>query len=74
LGGVAGSQAMSTAVHMEPGGYKETSSVLADQWRPRILAQMGGMGGGGGAGSELMITAVHMGAKKLWISISIFNL
>jgi hypothetical protein len=31
----------------KPGGYKEMSSIFADQERPRILA-MRGMGGGGG--------------------------
>ncbi len=32
------------------GGYKEMLSILVDQWRPRIWAQMRGKGGGGGSG------------------------
>jgi hypothetical protein len=35
------------------------SSILADQLRPRIRAQMRGEGGGGVAGSQQMSSAVH---------------
>ncbi len=39
------------------GGHKEMSSILADQYRPSLLAQMRG---GGAVGSHPMSTAVHM--------------
>jgi hypothetical protein len=40
------------------------SSILADQLRPRIFAQMRGNGGGGGvAGSHPLSKAVHMEGK-----------
>ncbi len=53
-----------------PGGYKEMSSILADQ-RPRICAQMRGKGGV--AGSQPTSTAVNRSLNKLWKSNSIFN-
>jgi hypothetical protein len=43
---------------------REMSSILADQWRPRLRAQM--RAGGRGSGSQPMSTlstAVHMGAQ-----------
>ncbi len=40
-----------------PGGYKEMSSILADQLRLLIRVPMGG--GGGVAGPHPMSTAVH---------------
>ncbi len=52
---------------------KEMSSILADQWSPRIWAQM--LGGGGLRGlSPWVCTAVHRSLNKLWRSNSIFNL
>ncbi len=49
------------------------SSILADQQRLRIRAQIRGEVGGV-AGSQPMSTAVHMSPNKLWRSNSIFNL
>ncbi len=48
------------------------SSILTDQKRPRIWAQM--RGEGGIAGSQPMSTAVHRSPNKLWRSNSIINL
>ncbi len=53
------------------GGYKEMSSILADQWRPCIWAQTRGRGGS--LGSQPMSTAVHRSQIKLWRSNSIFK-
>ncbi len=38
--------------HMYPGGYKEMSSILSDQQRPRIWAQMRGEGGVSGVSAN----------------------
>ncbi len=55
------------------GGLKEMSSILADQYRPRIWAQRGG--GGRVAGPKPMSTGVCTWSPyKLWRSNSIFNL
>ncbi len=53
-------------------GYKEMSSILADQQRPRKRAHMRGEGGSCGvSASEYSCTQEP---KKLWRSNSIFNL
>ncbi len=55
--------------------YKEMSSILGDQQRPRILAQMRGEGRGGRvAGTQPMSTAVHRSPNKLGRSYSILYL
>ncbi len=54
------------------GSYKEMSSILAYQKRPRIWAQM--RGGGGVAGSQPISTALHRSPNKLWRSNLIFDL
>ena len=60
---------------LQSGGYKELSSILADQYLPRIRVQMWGAGGGGGvAGSQPMSTAVHKSPHKVLRSNYIFNL
>jgi len=42
-------------------GYKEMSSIFADQWRSRIGVPMRGDEGGAGLqGSQSMSTAVHI--------------
>jgi hypothetical protein len=57
-----------------PRGYKEMS-ILADQVRPRLRAQMLERGELRGlSGSQPMSTAVHRSPNKLWRSNSIFNL
>jgi hypothetical protein len=38
------------------GGHKEKSSILADQWRPRIGARMRGGGGCGVSANEYSCT------------------
>ncbi len=43
---------------LDPGGYKEISSIFADQKHPHIRVQM--RGEGGVAGSQPMSTAVHI--------------
>ncbi len=57
---------------IDPGVYKEMSSILAGQKRPRIWAQM--RGEGGVAGSQPVSTAEHRSPNKRWTSNSIFNL
>jgi hypothetical protein len=46
-------------VILQAGGYKEMSSIFADQWRPRITSPNVG-GREGVAGSQPMSTAVHI--------------
>ncbi len=46
----------------QTGGYKEMSSILANQWSPRIWAQMRERGGGIAGFLAPMSTAVHTGA------------
>ncbi len=51
---------------VSPVGYKEMSSILAEQKLPNA-------GGGGVSGSQPICTAVHRSQNKLWRSNSIFN-
>jgi hypothetical protein len=45
---------------MCPGGHKEMSSILADQQRPRMLAQMRGRGGVPVSLSTVMANGAHI--------------
>jgi hypothetical protein len=49
------------------------SSILADQYSPR-LCMSPNAGGGVVAGSQPLSTAVHMEPKKLWRPNYVFNL
>jgi hypothetical protein len=46
---------------LQSGGHKETSSILADQWRPHIRAQMRG---GGVAGPHTAKKIRYMYSQK----------
>jgi hypothetical protein len=58
---------------LEPGGYREMSSILADQERA-LVYEPKCSGKGGVPGSQPMNTAVHRSPNKLWRSDFIFNL
>jgi hypothetical protein len=47
------------SIEVRPGGYKEMSSIFADQKRPRNTSPNAGRGGAV-AGSQPMSTAVHV--------------
>ncbi len=65
-GVVAGSQAMSIVM-----GHKEMSSILADQLRPCIWAQMrGDVGGGRGVSGKERVQLCTLSPNKLWRSNS----
>ncbi len=61
-------------VHLE--GYKEMSSILADQFALVYESQCGGIGGVGGSAANEYSCAHHvtLSPNKLWRSTSKFNL
>ncbi len=62
----------------QPGGYKEMSSIFADQWRPRIRVPMRGRDSGieGSLSANERSCAHHvtLSPNKLWRSTSTYNL
>ncbi len=57
---------------LKPGGYKEMSSIFADQWRLRITSSNAGGGGGGGVSANEYSCAqtVTWSPYKFWSSPS----